>query len=121
VGERDGLLTALEVSSMDLHGTDLVTLSACETGRGEVKSGEGVFGLRRAFALAGTKNLVMSLWPVNDDVTARQMQVLYKEYGNGRTPAEALRIAQLATIASLREKYHTASPALWAPFIVQGK
>ena len=120
-GGMDGLLTALEVSGMDLHGTDLVTLSACETGRGDVKSGEGVFGLRRAFALAGTKNLVMSLWPVSDDVTAQQMGVLYREYGNGRTPVEALRQAQLETIASLRSKSSFASPALWAPFIVQGQ
>ncbi|TLS78250.1 CHAT domain-containing protein [Mariprofundus erugo] len=119
-GDRDGLLTALEVSGMDLHGTDLVTLSACETGRGEIKSGEGVFGLRRAFALAGARNLIMSLWPVSDEVTATQMQVLYREYGNGSTPARALRQAQLATIGELRQRNSYASPALWAPFIVQG-
>lgn len=119
-GERDGLLTALEVSGMDLHGTDLVTLSACETGKGEVRSGEGVFGLRRAFALAGASHLMMSLWPVSDAVTARQMQVFYESYGRRSTPAAALRLAQLATIAELRSKKGTAEPALWAPFIVQG-
>ncbi len=120
-GGRDGLLTALEVSGMDLHGTDLVTLSACETGRGEVKSGEGVFGLRRAFALAGTAHLMMSLWPVSDDVTAQQMQRFYQLYGKKTNPAAALRQAQLATIAELRSKKGQAEPALWAPFIVQGK
>ncbi len=119
-GGRDGLLTALEVSGMDLHGTDLVTLSACETGRGEVKSGEGVFGLRRAFALAGTAHLMMSLWPVSDDVTAQQMQSFYRLYGKKTAPAAALRQAQLATIAELRSKKGQAEPALWAPFIVQG-
>jgi CHAT domain-containing protein/Tfp pilus assembly protein PilF len=119
-GGRDGLLTALEVSGMDLHGTDLVTLSACETGRGEVKSGEGVFGLRRAFALAGTAHLMMSLWPVSDDVTAQQMQSFYQLYGKKTNPAAALRQAQLATIAELRSKRGQAEPALWAPFIVQG-
>jgi CHAT domain-containing protein len=119
-GGRDGLLTALEVSGMDLHGTDLVTLSACETGRGEVKSGEGVFGLRRAFALAGTAHLMMSLWPVSDDVTAQQMQSFYRLYGKKTNPAAALRQAQLATIAELRSKRGQAEPALWAPFIVQG-
>jgi CHAT domain-containing protein len=119
-GGRDGLLTALEVSGMDLHGTDLVTLSACETGRGEVKTGEGVFGLRRAFALAGTAHLMMSLWPVSDDVTAQQMQSFYRLYGKKATPAAALRQAQLATIAELRSKSGQAEPALWAPFIVQG-
>jgi len=119
-GGRDGLLTALEVSGMDLHGTDLVTLSACETGRGEVKSGEGVFGLRRAFALAGTSHLMMSLWPVSDAVTATQMQRFYQLYGKKTNPAAALRQAQLATIAELRSKRGQAEPALWAPFIVQG-
>jgi CHAT domain-containing protein/Flp pilus assembly protein TadD len=118
---RDGLLTALEVSSMDLHGTDLVTLSACETGKGEIKSGEGVFGLRRAFALAGTAHLMMSLWPVSDEVTAKQMKTFYELYGKRTAPAAALRQAQLATIAELRSKKGQAEPALWAPFIVQGK
>jgi CHAT domain-containing protein len=120
-GGRDGLLTALEVSGMDLHGTDLVTLSACETGRGEVKSGEGVFGLRRAFALAGTSHLMMSLWPVSDAVTAQQMQTFYQLYGKHTKPAAALRQAQLATIADLRSRKGQAEPALWAPFIVQGE
>lgn len=116
----DGLLTALEVSGMSLHGTDLVTLSACETGRGDVQSGEGVFGLRRAFALSGARHLVMSLWPVGDDATAQQMRVFYRQYGNGARPAEALRAAQLATIETLRMQGKIAEPALWAPFIAQG-
>lgn len=116
----DGLLTALEVSGMSLHGTDLVTLSACETGRGDVQSGEGVFGLRRAFALSGARHLVMSLWPVGDEATAQQMRVFYRQYGSGVRPAEALRAAQLATIDSLRSQGKVPEPALWAPFIAQG-
>ena len=119
-GGDDGLLTALEVSGMSLHGTDLVTLSACETGRGDVKSGEGVFGLRRAFALSGARHLVMSLWPVGDEATAQQMRVFYHQYGNGTRPAEALRAAQLASIEALRAQGKVAEPALWAPFIAQG-
>ncbi|MDH5649993.1 MAG: tetratricopeptide repeat protein [Gammaproteobacteria bacterium] len=116
----DGLLTALEVSGMDLHGTDLVTLSACETGVGEVKTGEGVYGLRRAFALAGARNLLMSLWPVADQITADQMKRFYTLYGKGVNPSEALREAQLETIAKLRKEYGVAPPSLWAPFIMQG-
>jgi len=116
----DGLLTALEVSAMDLHGTELVTLSACETGVGEVKTGEGVYGLRRAFALAGAKSLMMSLWPVSDEITAEQMKRFYTLYGKGANPAKALREAQLETIAMLREKLGFAPPSLWAPFIMQG-
>ncbi|MFC1489385.1 tetratricopeptide repeat protein [Thermodesulfobacteriota bacterium] len=116
----DGLLTALEVSGMDLHGTELVTLSACETGVGEVKAGEGVFGLRRAFALSGARNLMMSLWPVNDSITAGQMISFYRFYGKGTSPAEALRKAQLETIATLRKRFGVAPTSLWAPFILQG-
>lgn len=118
---RDGLLTALEVSGMDLHGTDLVTLSACETGRGEIITGEGVFGLRRAFALAGASHLMMSLWRVSDKVTAQQMTRFYQLYGKGVEPAAALREAQLSTIAELRGRGVEYPPALWAPFIMQGR
>ncbi|MFC1813781.1 tetratricopeptide repeat protein [Thermodesulfobacteriota bacterium] len=117
---NDGLLTALEVSGMDLNGTELVTLSACETGVGEVKAGEGVFGLRRAFALSGARNLMMSLWPVSDAITAEQMKTFYRFYGKGMLPAEALRKAQLETIATLRKRYGAAPASLWAPFILQG-
>lgn len=121
----DGLLTALEVTNMNLYGTDLVVLSACQTAVGEVKVGEGVYGLRRAFVLAGARNLVMSLWPVNDQVTLTQMEKFYRAYVRGEFAPEALRQAQLQTIASLREQTKTAfgeplAPVkLWAPFIVQ--
>jgi CHAT domain-containing protein len=120
----DGLLTALEVSSMDLHGTDLVVLSACETASGDVTVGEGGYGLRRAFVLAGAKNLVMSLWKVGDFTTQEQMTVFYRTYGEGKSPAEALRQAQLQTLARLRKELATVKDLrtpvkLWAPFIVQ--
>jgi len=119
-GDDDGILTALEITGMDLYGTDLVVLSACDTGVGEVQTGEGVFGLRRAFALAGAKNLMMSLWPVSDDVTASQMKAFYKNMQT-MPPAEALRQAQLATIKELKTKFGgTAPPVLWAPFFLQG-
>ena len=116
----DGILTALEITSMDLYGTELVVLSACDTGVGEVKTGEGVFGLRRAFALAGAKNLLMSLWEVSDEVTARQMKMFYQNLQ--KLPlAQALRQAQLETIKELKAEYNgLAPPGLWAPFILQG-
>jgi tetratricopeptide (TPR) repeat protein len=118
-GGDDGILTALEIAGMDLSGTELVVLSACETGAGRVPNGEGVFGLRRAFALAGAKNLLMSLWPVSDDVTARQMKVFYQKIRT-MPPAEALREAQLESLRELKVKYGVPPPRLWAPFILQG-
>ena len=115
----DGILTALEISGMDLWGTELVVLSACETGVGEVQAGEGVFGLRRSFELAGAKNLLMSLWPVGDSTTVEQMKEFYRRMGS-EAPAEGLREAQLATLKKLRDEEGMANPAEWAPFIIQG-
>jgi CHAT domain-containing protein/Tfp pilus assembly protein PilF len=124
--DDDGLLWAKEVGEMDLYGTDLVVLSACQTALGEVEVGEGVYGLRRAFVLAGARNLVMSLWEVDDDVTRDLMERFYRAYRGGVRPAEALRRAQIETIASLREKSKAGADGqpvamvnLWAPFIMQ--
>lgn len=112
------------MSGTDLYGTDLVVLSACETAAGDVKVGEGVYGLRRAFVLAGARNLVMSLWAVGGQTTREQMEAFCKAYGQGEAPAEALRRAQLQTITHLRELTVSfgkplAPVRLWAPFIVQ--
>jgi len=122
----DGILTALEVTSMDLYGTDLAVLSACETALGQIRTGEGVFGLRRAFVLAGARNLMISLWPVSDKVTRDLMERFYQAYTNGAPAAQALRDAEVQTIAYLREltsagtQHRAYAPVnLWAPFILQ--
>jgi CHAT domain-containing protein len=121
----DGLLTALEVTGMNLYGTDLVVLSACQTAVGDVRVGEGVYGLRRAFVLAGARNLMMSLWPVDDELTVTQMERFYQAYGQGVSLADALRQAQLQAITELRTRTkevvgeELAPVKLWAPFIVQ--
>ena len=94
----DGILTALEASGLNLWGTKLVVLSACDTGLGEVRNGEGVYGLRRAFVLAGAESLVMSLWPVSDYSTRALMTNYYKNLKQGLGRGESLRRVQLDMI-----------------------
>jgi tetratricopeptide (TPR) repeat protein/CHAT domain-containing protein len=111
---EDGLLTAEDVSSMDLLGTELVVLSACETGLGKVRVGEGVFGLRRAFVVAGARTLVMSLWKIPDPHTQELMEEFYSHLLEGQSRVDALRATQL----TMREKYP--QPFYWGAFICQG-
>ena len=121
--EADGILTAEEVASLDLRGTELVVLSACETGLGAIATGEGVLGLRRAFATSGARTLVMSLWAVPDEATSMLMHDLYEGLLRRRSPlgpTDALREAQLAMIARNRSQYGDARPADWAAFTAAG-
>jgi CHAT domain-containing protein len=114
---EDGVLTALEASSLDLRGTQLVVLSACETGLGEVDSGEGVYGLRRAFQLASSETQVMSLWEVDDAATETLMIAFYERLARGEARADALRAAQ----KQLRKSKRYAHPYYWAAFILSGE
>jgi CHAT domain-containing protein len=116
-GDDDGILTALEASGLNLWGTKLVTLSACDTGVGEVKNGEGVYGLRRAFVLAGAETLVMTLWPVSDYVTREVMTAYYTGLKQGLGRREALRQAQLAML----KRQGRGHPFYWASFIQSGE
>ncbi len=100
-GADDGILTALEVAGLDLQGTKLVTLSACDTGVGEVRAGEGVYGLRRALALAGSEAQVMSLWPVSDLATRDLMIEYYRALQQGRGRTEALRQVQIRMLKGI--------------------
>ena len=109
------LVTALELAGLDLWGTQLVVLSACDTGRGDVKLGQGVYGLRRAFIVAGAETVVMSLWKVKDDTTSQLMEAYYRNLLTGQGRASALREAMLWLRAS---KPH---PHYWAPFVVLGR
>jgi CHAT domain-containing protein len=116
-GDENGILTALQASSLNLWGTKLVTLSACDTGIGQVKDGEGVYGLRRAFFLAGTQSLVMSLWPVSDAVTREMMVDYYAGLKRGLGRGEALRQAELAMLKRKGRQH----PFYWASFIESGE
>ena len=113
----EGILTALEASNLNLWGTKLVTLSACDTGVGQVRIGEGVYGLRRAFFLAGAETLVMSLWPVSDVATRQMMTAYYSGLKAGRGRGDALRQAQLSLMARPGRRH----PFYWASFIQAGE
>ena len=122
--DYDGILTAEELSSIDLHGTELVVLSACETGLGVVSAGEGVLGLRRAFAAAGVGHLVMSLWSVPDVATSELMKGFYDRVLRRRkpkAPGDAMREVQLEMLQRNREEYGDGHPSTWAAFVVAGR
>jgi tetratricopeptide (TPR) repeat protein len=116
-GEEDGILTALEAAGLDLWGTKLVVLSACDTGVGEVKNGEGVYGLRRALVLAGSETQVMSLWPVSDTATRDLMVDYYRRLQRGEGRGEALRQVQLQMLRNPKRQH----PYYWASFIQSGE
>jgi CHAT domain-containing protein len=116
-GTEDGILTALEAAQLDLWGTKLVTLSACDTGIGVVRNGDGVYGLRRSMVLAGAETLVMSLWPVSDAVTRETMNDYYSGLMRGLGRGEALRQVQLAMLQRKNRRH----PFYWASFIQAGE
>jgi len=122
-GDTDALWTAEEVALLDLEGTELVVLSACETGLGEIAPGDGVLGLRRAFSVAGARTTVMSLWPVPDLTTRRLMIDMYEGILRKKKPlstADALREAQLAILEEIRAEGKLLSPHVWAAFVASG-
>lgn len=116
----DGLVTAMEVSGMNLHGTDLMVLSACDTGVGESRKGQGVIGLRRALQQAGVRSLVMSLWKALDNETKELMVGFYKRLKTGIPKLSALREASLSVMRTLKEKTGLTHPFYWGAFILVG-
>jgi len=115
---KDGILLAAEANLLNLRGTDLVVLSACETASGEALDGEGVMGLRRAFASAGANSTIMTLWPVNDESTVEVMDAFYDKYLNGTHPAIALAEVQNELYEPFVKKYgEVEAIARLAPFV----
>jgi CHAT domain-containing protein len=113
---QDGLLTALELQTLDLQGTEMLVLSQCRMADGVPSSGEGVFGMRRAAAIAGVRTFVAPLWKIADATEQALMSRFYQELSAGRSRAEALRLAQLQLLKNSR----TTSFLEWAPVILSG-
>lgn len=111
---ENGILTAFEASQLNLYGTDLVILSACETGLGEVNNGEGVFGLQRGFLLSGAGSVLMSLWKVDDKATKELIVEFMKNYIKGESKSTALRNAQLKLMKTMPSPYY------WGAFVLVG-
>ena len=120
-GATDGILTAEKVLGLRLQGTDLVVLSACETGLGEVHNGEGVYGLRRAFAQAGAKGMVLSMWSVPDLETQELMTRFYRNMKAGQPRHIALRRAALNQLKMVKARYGHTNPLFWGAFVFLGR
>jgi CHAT domain-containing protein len=122
--DNDGILTAEDVAALDLKGTWLVTLSACDTGSGEAKAGEGVLGLRRGFLQAGALHLLMTLWPISDETTVQIMTDFYDAARKTDNPPQALAQVQRAWLVKIRkERGLPQAVRLAGPFVMssQGK
>lgn len=116
-GREQGIFTAYKTTALNLWGTKVVVLSACDTGVGEVKTGDGIYGLRRALVLAGSETQVMSLWPVSDNGTKELMIDYYSRLQKGEGRADALRNVQLFLLKSTNRQH----PFYWASFIPSGE
>jgi len=119
--DEDGVLTAEEIAAMNLNGVEWAVLSGCDTGVGEIRAGEGVFGLRRAFQVAGAKTVIMSLWIVEDHATRQWMSALYEHRLVRKLgTADAVREASLVTLRQRRAKGISTHPLYWAGFVATG-
>src|SRR5205085_7331070 len=115
-GGASGWVTAEEIMALDLAGTELVVLSGCDTGVGDIRTGEGVYGLRRAFLYAGARGLLVSLHEVPDEETAAFMELFYGSLKAGRSKLDAFHEAELAAMTGRLQARGAAHPFYWAGF-----
>ncbi len=121
-GGEDGILTGEEAATLDLEGTEWVVLSGCDTGAGDIRAGEGVMGLRRAFEEAGARTVINSLWPVEDREARQWMADLYRErFVNGKGAAESIREADVRQLAARHRAGKSTHPFHWAAFVAVGE
>jgi len=121
VGDEDGILTAEEIAALDLGGVRWAVLSACDTGAGEVRAGEGVLGMRRAFRVAGVDTVIMSLWAVKDEAAREWMTALYEaRLTHSRSTVESVRDASLDVLRRRRAHGASSHPFYWAGFVAAG-
>ncbi|MDX1389108.1 MAG: CHAT domain-containing protein, partial [Acidobacteriota bacterium] len=119
-GDDDGILTAEELTALDLDGAEIVVLSGCDTGLGEIDVGEGVYGLRRAFELAGARTVVMTLWSVPDRQALAWMTSFYERLLDGARAGDAAHDASLSLLERLRAQRRPPHPWLWTGFVTAG-
>ncbi|MEZ6152099.1 MAG: CHAT domain-containing tetratricopeptide repeat protein [Pirellulaceae bacterium] len=117
---EDGWVTALEIASMDFQNTELVVLSACESGLGDVSSGQGLQGIRRAFTSAGAHSVITSLFEVPDAETRDLMRGFYQTFATTKNRVSAINSAQRQQIALRRQEFDAAHPYFWASFVISG-
>jgi len=119
--QEDGILTGEEIAALDLSGVEWAVLSACHTAVGEIRAGEGVLGLRRAFEIAGVRTTIMSLWPVDDEAARSWMEALYEaRLTRGLETSAAVREASLRALEARRRKGLGTHPVTWKPFVASG-
>jgi CHAT domain-containing protein/tetratricopeptide (TPR) repeat protein len=118
---EDGILTSEEIASLDLRGIEWVVLSGCQTGLGTVLKGEGIFGLRRSFQIAGARTLIMSLWPVTDHDAREWIVKLYRARLDGRSSMDSIRAADRAVLEARRKAKVSTHPFFWGAFVAAGE
>jgi CHAT domain-containing protein len=117
---EDGILTAEEITALDLRGLEIAALSACDTGLGKVATGEGVFGLRRALEIAGARTILMSLWAVPDEAGRDWMTRFYELKLAGESVQRASQRTSLERLEQLRQEGKSTHPYMWAGFVAAG-